>query len=886
MSKKEWILRAGLWTLRAASRPFVTGSWRKRLICATAAMSGIGGGGYAVKRVYHDLWASPTAAVSPQKSSLAALEPRNGSQREADPLRVDDAEVDDAQSSSNLHPLARSAPTGRGETSISRSGPFVPDSDSGSRRNPAALANSANRSLNHDDDSGGRMRFGGISSRPIRPASDEQPTGPASTETNDLTAPTEEESPAEPTAQLAPALRNATGRGTARGRWNDRFDEQNATGENPERNAPNREHDGLDAGTDTTSDSSAEGSAGDSAEASDDSEATTDNAADPENSAEPNRLNTGRQGSRFGSGSSHLRATDSPSDASHSPAIPHANPDNDPPAADSMRSLRDLPRRNPSAPTLNERRADERRADERRADERRADRAIGPGAQATDPKRRDFVPDGPAAPAPLASGRDRVPRAALEVPSALVSESPGAKQIDGLQTPSLAIEKTAPPEVQVGRPTAVQIKVRNLGKVTAYDVVVHDMLPAGMELQEMQPHIEPGADGSLEWAIGTMNPGAEASLVMKLIPRVEGELGSVAQVSFRTPASVRTVSTRPQVAVQVDFPSSIMIGETATATITVSNSGSGAANNLFLDAVLPEGLAHPAGRELQSPLGNLMPGAKKTISLPLKAVKAGPQSLTFAATNEVNVSAEQSMPLDVIAPELEVRLQGPKTRFLDRQGSYVISLNNPGTAPAEDIELILFLSKGMKFVAANNQGEYDRQSHAVYWNLARLPAGEQGEAQVTLLPSELGQQKVRAEARAARSLRQTDERQIQVEGFPELQFSVSDTEDPIDVGGETTYEILITNKGSQAASNIELSVDFPVELEPQRGTGPVAVRVTGPQAVSDPIPQLAPGEKAVFKVTARGIRSGDSRVRVHIVSDDLRNPVTKEERTVVHEDDR
>ena len=75
-------------------------------------------------------------------------------------------------------------------------------------------------------------------------------------------------------------------------------------------------------------------------------------------------------------------------------------------------------------------------------------------------------------------------------------------------------------------------------------------------------------------------------------------------------------------------------------------------------------------------------------------------------------------------------------------------------------------------------------------------------------------------------------------------------------------------------------------LEPIEGTGTTTARVGNNQVAFDPVARLAPGDKAVFKIAARGIRAGDSRVRVQILSDDLRNPITKEERTVVHADDR
>src|SRR5262249_46491278 len=42
---------------------------------------------------------------------------------------------------------------------------------------------------------------------------------------------------------------------------------------------------------------------------------------------------------------------------------------------------------------------------------------------------------------------------------------PGHKQLEGMQAPSLTLEKIAPQEIQVGKPAVFQIKVRNAGRV-------------------------------------------------------------------------------------------------------------------------------------------------------------------------------------------------------------------------------------------------------------------------------------------------------------------------------------------------------------------------------------------------------------------------------------
>jgi uncharacterized repeat protein (TIGR01451 family) len=422
--------------------------------------------------------------------------------------------------------------------------------------------------------------------------------------------------------------------------------------------------------------------------------------------------------------------------------------------------------------------------------------------------------------------------------------------------------------------------------VAAHDVVVIDQIPTGTDVVEIAPLVEPAADGSVRWNLGTLAPGADSVITIKLMPRSEGEIGSVAEVTFKAQASTRTTSTRPQVQVEIGAPESVLIGETASIKMTITNKGSGTASDLFLDAVLPEGFMHPAGRELQSPLGNLTPGATKTISLPLKAARAGEYEIAFSATNESNVQVTESVQVRVVAPQLELAISGSKLRYLERPATYQVAVANPGTAPADDVAIEMFLPKGMKFVSANNSGQYDRSSNSVHWHLERLPAGAKGEVQVSIIPQELGLQKLRVEGSTKSGIKESEERAIQVEGISELEFSINDTEDPVDVGSNTGYEILVTNRGSQAANNVQLSVDFPAELEPIEGTGTTTARVGNNQVSFDPVARLAPGDKAVFKIAARGIRAGDSRVRVQILSDDLRNPITKEERTVVHADDR
>jgi hypothetical protein len=81
----------------------------------------------------------------------------------------------------------------------------------------------------------------------------------------------------------------------------------------------------------------------------------------------------------------------------------------------------------------------------------------------------------------------------------------------------------------------------------------------------------------LTWELGALEPGGERTVTIQLIPEQEGELGSVARVTFEAAASVRTISTRPELKITQRAPQQVLIGQQLEIELEVSNPGSGAA---------------------------------------------------------------------------------------------------------------------------------------------------------------------------------------------------------------------------------------------------------------------------------------------------------------------
>ncbi len=462
--------------------------------------------------------------------------------------------------------------------------------------------------------------------------------------------------------------------------------------------------------------------------------------------------------------------------------------------------------------------------------------------------------------------------------------TPGSRELEGTQAPSLTIEKVVPTEVQVGKTAQFEIRVQNTGRSVARELQVVDQVPQGARLVNTEPRADLGERGELIWNLAALEPGATAVVRVELAPMVEGQIGSVARVRFSADASARTTVTKPQITVDVVGPEQVMIGDEAVLAITISNPGSGEANGVILEADIPANLKHPAGTELEFEVGSLRPNESRRLELAVTAVKQGTASATLIARAAGVPAAERSQPLEVVAPGLEVGVEGPKRRFLDRKSTHVLTVSNPGTAAATDVEVVAFLPRGMKFVEANNHGTYDSRQHAVYWSLAELPPQRSGDVQLVTMPVESGEQLLRVEGKATRGLADQHEETISVEGVAALSFQISDLADPLAVGGQASYEVRVVNTGSKSASNVQVVAMLAAEMAAIDAKGPTTSKLMDGKIVFEPITRLAPKEEQVFQFRAEVTKAGDLRVRVQLTSDEIQQPITQEESTRVFAD--
>ncbi len=127
--------------------------------------------------------------------------------------------------------------------------------------------------------------------------------------------------------------------------------------------------------------------------------------------------------------------------------------------------------------------------------------------------------------------------------------------------------------------------------------------------------------------------------------------------------------------------------------------------------------------------------------------------------------------------------------------------------------------------------------------------------------------------------------QLTVEGLAALLFTLTDVADPIEVDGQTTYEILVQNQGSKTATNLRVAALIPDGMQAINGEGPTRVVIDGQKVLFEPLPRLAAQADANYKIHVRGVTPGDKRLRVQLISDEVSQPVTNEESTHVYSDE-
>jgi len=460
--------------------------------------------------------------------------------------------------------------------------------------------------------------------------------------------------------------------------------------------------------------------------------------------------------------------------------------------------------------------------------------------------------------------------------------TPGSSYLEGLQTPHLTIQKIYPEEVIIDQPATLKIAIQNVGNSAAKNVIITDRVPQGTRLLSTIPDATVSPNGELVWSLHNFDPNAKTIMEMKVLPLREGEIGSVATVTYTGEASGRIVVTRPMLKVEVKAPAEVKLGEIAHLEITVTNPGTATATNIVLEERVPEGLYHRDGRVMQHKgIASLRPKESKKLTLPLTCIGAGNLVNHIIVTADGNLTAEDKTTIRALAPTLNLEIVGAQTRFLERQSNYRLVVENSGNSSAHDVSLELALPAAMQFVSTNQSGVYEPNTHTVHWALEELPPQEAGEIELVVMPTQTGDHSLRFLGTGENGLKTEVSLPVSIDGIPAIAFEIVGDATLVEIGKDAVYEIRVVNRGTKAAENVKVWATLAAGMTFVKAEGG-RYQAQGGTVQFETIPRLAPKSENIYKLTARSQTEGDYRINIQVISDDLRSPIAKEESTRVY----
>jgi uncharacterized repeat protein (TIGR01451 family) len=463
-------------------------------------------------------------------------------------------------------------------------------------------------------------------------------------------------------------------------------------------------------------------------------------------------------------------------------------------------------------------------------------------------------------------------------------------------TQTVTLEAVCPETVVYGGEFRYELVVKNNGTASVVGIRVEDELPAGAKYLGSDPPAELNGE-RLAWAVGTLDAGAEKRIAVRVKPTDEGELTSRASVTYSAVVEARTKVTRPRIAVVVTGAEVCKAGEETIFQIRVTNSGTGPAQQMVLQALLTDGLLHSQGAKLEMAMASLPAGESKVVPLRVSAGKAGLQTcqVTVAAMGSPDAGAKASV--NVVQPILQVAQSGPARCFVrGAEPAYEITLSNTGTAATDPITMYSVLPDGFEYVQGSEGAAYSAANRAVVWKLAGLAPGTSkafslkmraavaGDGTLRTIAQAIPEQVVQgaggvAAKPAVRLVEAKAETAVKAEGVAAVRFEVIDLDDPVEAGKEAVYEIRVMNQGTGACSNVQLVAALAEGTTYTGSSGPTQIKAQGQHLVFDPIATIGVKGEAVYRVKVRGTTSGDLRFRVQLTCDQVRTPIVKEEST-------
>lgn len=480
------------------------------------------------------------------------------------------------------------------------------------------------------------------------------------------------------------------------------------------------------------------------------------------------------------------------------------------------------------------------------------------------------------------------PQAATTMPTAAPLNTPAttpaalsAQGIIRTQGPQLRVETSGPKAVRIGTESTYTITVSNDSDIEANDVFIRVGLPSSAKVvaegaAEVGVASEDPKEQRCVWSIAKLAGRGTENLTFKVTPTVNASLDLFVDWTVRPISAVAQIEVQqPQLEMSVFGPKDIAYGEAAKYTIRLTNPGNGDADGVTVEFAYGDHRLDP------KTVGTLAAGQSQEISLELTARQAGALPVVAIATASGNLRAEASQEVLVRRASLEATVAGDAAVFAGAPAKYQVTVRNAGNAPANQVAATVTLPEGAQLIRVGEEAQ--GSPSGIQWNLGILPPNGERTLEIECLLTTSGENPLQVRVTGANDLEASSAFVTRVEALADLKLVVNDPQGPVAVGQDALYEIHIANRGTKAATKINVVAQFSPGIEPQEATGAPAELVPG-QVIFQAVPRIDPGQEVTLIVRAKADGQGTKRFRAEVTCEELETQLVAQETTYFYAD--
>ena len=411
--------------------------------------------------------------------------------------------------------------------------------------------------------------------------------------------------------------------------------------------------------------------------------------------------------------------------------------------------------------------------------------------------------------------------------------------------------------VKTGDNVTYTVAVSNGGPDAAQNVVVTDTLPSGVVFVSATPGQGSCSEsgGTVTCNLGSVANGSSANIVIVVTTTTDGTLTDTATVTSDTPdpnegnnVATEQTTVEPQPAdlgiTKSDAADPVKTGDNVTYTVVVSNGGPGSAENVVVTDTLPSGVqfvsATPdqgscseSGGIVTCNLGTVANGSSVNIVIVVQATTHGELTNTVIVVSDTDPNPGNNSAMEQTTVERQADVGITKSDAVDPvtagdNVTYTMVVSNGGPDAAQNVVVTDTPPSGVVFVSATpDQGSCSHSGGIVTCLLGTVANGSSvnivlvvetttdgvlTNAVIVVSDTDPNPDNNRATEQTTVGPKEAD-----------LGVSKSDAVDPVTVGDNVTYTLVVSNNGPNDAENVVVTDTLPsgvvfVSATPDQGS--------------------------------------------------------------------